>query len=647
MLLVALPAFALVAALLVGCLRPGGEASVDAEVIAVGDTTPTAEAEEEERAFAPETSGDGVDTEEGASGSSSSMPDSDAAASAPAVAGSDAWAPPRPEDLSTGPLLAWQEIEPPGPGLYALESTSDGRVVAWSHFAEGDEHAYVTGDGTHWDAVRLPDGIQPRALAVADDRWAVIGWVASDAAVSPLSLLASGPRTFLSEDQGATWTDLQLRGSEAERPLPEYVSAVYNPTALALDGGTIVVATVYGRFLDVPTLLADRGLVPSGETVVDWWTEEDALHMRFADDSEGSGIEPGQAAIDGDLRVLLADLGLTPEQRELLDPDAVGPETVIFAGEGANLAQVASYEDWVAVDAEGDGGFMLMMFDPGAPTARLMTSPDGRTWKPHPSAATDWAFGATMPTLADGVIWEAAAQTGGVTVSISRARIGELAQEVASFTGVQGLNGFEAGPAGLAASAALVPPRDGYASGAGALVPTGRIVKDGYELRFNEPADGMTLWDLASDEAVYVFGPEILQGDVPPDGVRQEGEGDEVEIGFDDPETGDLLVVFTAEDLAPLLASMMEAEAGELADDWPEMWVGWSADGSAWGWQTAADAFDVDGLPSIAGLAVGTDFVVAVVQDIEPTQALGQAASSEAADPWAGFRTRWYVAPTP
>lgn len=647
MLLVALPAFALVAALLVGCLRPGGEASVDAEVIAVGDTTPTAEAEEEERAVAPENSGDGVDSEEGASGSSSSMPDSDAAASAPAVAGSDAWAPPRPEDLSTGPLLAWQEIEPPGPGLYALESTSDGRVVAWSHFAEGDEHAYVTGDGTHWDAVRLPDGIQPRALAVADDRWAVVGWAAADAAVSPLSLLASGARAFLSEDQGATWTDLQLRGSEAERPLPEYVSAVYNPTALALDGGTIVVATVYGRFLDVPTLLADRGLVPSGETVVDWWTEEDALHMRFADDSEGSGIEPGQAAIDGDLRVLLADLGLTPEQRELLDPDAVGPETVIFAGEGANLAQVASYEDWVAVDAEGDGGFMLMMFDPGAPTARLLTSPDGRTWKPHPSGATDWAFGATMPTLADGVIWEAAAQTDGVTVSVSRARIGEPAQEVASFTGVQGLNGFEAGPAGLAASAALVPPRDGYASGAGALVPTGRIVKDGYELRLNEPADGMTLWDLASDEAVYVFGPEILQGDVPPDGVRQEGEGDEVEVAFDDPETGDLLVVFTAEDLAPLLASMMEAETADMADDWPEMWVGWSADGSAWGWQTAADAFDVEGLPSVSGLAVGADFVMALVQDIEPAQAVSGAASSEAADPWQGIRTRWYVAPTP
>ena len=47
-----------------------------------------------------------------------------------------------------------------------------------------------------------------------------------------------------------------------------------------------------------------------------------------------------------------------------------------------------------------------------------------------------------------------------------------------------------------------------------------------------------------------------------------------------------------------------------------EVWVGWSADGAAWGWQSASEAFGIDrrGSGTVA-LAVGRDFVLAQVRD--------------------------------
>ena len=146
-----------------------------------------------------------------------------------------------------------------------------------------------------------------------------------------------------------------------------------------------------------------------------------------------------------------------------------------------------------------------------------------------------------------------------------------------------------AGPAGVVATA--WPLADGGLAG----VPEMRFAKDGYEVRFAQPSGGVTLWDLAEDVAVYEFGPEVMESDTPPDGVREIVEDDgSVTVVFEDPETGEDLVTFTAKDLEPDIEQLRANPGGFDAFEQPPTWIGWSADGTDWGWQDAADAFGID-----------------------------------------------------
>ena len=51
---------------------------------------------------------------------------------------------------------------------------------------------------------------------------------------------------------------------------------------------------------------------------------------------------------------------------------------------------------------------------------------------------------------------------------------------------------------------------------------------------------------------------------------------------------------------------------------WPHQWVGWSADGIGWGWQSILDAFGLDTEGVQVDLAVGRDFLVATVENFDP-----------------------------
>ena len=46
------------------------------------------------------------------------------------------------------------------------------------------------------------------------------------------------------------------------------------------------------------------------------------------------------------------------------------------------------------------------------------------------------------------------------------------------------------------------------------------------------------------------------------------------------------------------------------------LWVGWSADGADWGWQSLADTFGITEGEAWAELAVGRDFVIARVETV-------------------------------
>ncbi|MXV91487.1 MAG: hypothetical protein F4121_01615 [Acidimicrobiia bacterium] len=71
----------------------------------------------------------------------------------------------------------------------------------------------------------------------------------------------------------------------------------------------------------------------------------------------------------------------------------------------------------------------------------------------------------------------------------------------------------------------------------------GRIAKDGYELRFDEPPGGMTLWDLVADAPVYELEPEAFEGGPVPDGVHlTQNDDGSVTVVFEHPGTGEELV---------------------------------------------------------------------------------------------------------
>jgi hypothetical protein len=155
------------------------------------------------------------------------------------------------------------------------------------------------------------------------------------------------------------------------------------------------------------------------------------------------------------------------------------------------------------------------------------------------------------------------------------------------------------------------------------------------------PEGGLTLWDLANGADLYVFGPEDLRTDTPPDGVRQVDDGPSSALVFEDPDTGEDLVTFTADDLA-FLFGMASAQSNTAPSGEPErplQWVGWSPDGTRWGWESLADAFEIDEAAIIwAEFAVGQDFVIARVA---AWQASDPGGTTEVRPP------RWFLAAVP
>ena len=115
-----------------------------------------------------------------------------------------------PQDLSTGPVLQWTEVDPGFSDLFGFESAGDGRVIAyaWPEDVEQvlhGERAVVTANGTDWEELPLPEGLIPTKIDIAGDRWLVTGRYRSfDAADGRLD------RAFFSDDQGTTWTELQF-----------------------------------------------------------------------------------------------------------------------------------------------------------------------------------------------------------------------------------------------------------------------------------------------------------------------------------------------------------------------------------------------------------------------------------------------------
>ena len=315
----------------------------------------------------------------------------------------------------------------------------------------------------------------------------------------------------------------------------------------------------------------------------------------------------------------------------------------LFHSDGGSAEQVAEFPAWEVTGYGADDGFHLTML--ATEGDMLLTSSGGRQWSQAPLTTGDGVpvsrfytyYGSTEDT-----VW-----TSGQTSSEYRverfdgvytpALVAELPN------GIARVDRLSVGPAGIAMVALQesTPNAD--------IVPTFQVAKDGYELRYNEPEGGITLWDLSEDTAIYVFDAETAQSNMLPEGVREVEGGDDGPdlLAFEDPETGELLVSFTMEELETWVGGDSFTVSADIRPEQPEQWVGWSADGTDWVWQTLSDAFGLTGLTKIdkeftnVELAVGEDFVIARVQaySADPSDT-----SSDDSIMLSGHAPLWFIA---
>ena len=530
---------------------------------------------------------------------------------------------PTPEELSTGPVLQWTEIDTGFVDLFRIESVGDGRIVARAWYdADTTENVYsaesvvVTTNGTDWTEVPMPSGIIPDHIDISGDRWVVAG---PEAGSDPFDRTVG--RAFFSDDEGTAWTELSMGLPPDPAPASPYVIERAFVTSALVSGENIVLVVATGRSLDLYELLEGRGLVPEGKSVVGWQSSHSgSIVLELADAGTTSGsitlFESRSDAVES-MSLTYDELGMTDEERATFDDTGPG-RVLVYASDGSTVELAAEYEGWAWSGVATDEGFVLMVEGPQQTT---ITSPDGRVWSEQPSLGNGFS---AWPAAAGGTIWQMGSDGLG-TFSIRSGSYGEAPTTTATFEGIQPTSELAVGPAGLIITA--VPVSDAARDMAFGF-PEGRVAKDGYELRYNEPEAGLTLWDIEADAAVYVFEPTDIVSEQPPEGVREISGGEGFGMVFEDPETGADLVTFTDEDLAPIFMPAVDGSTSPLTlEDFepPSIWVGWSAEGTAWGWQPTADAFGIDDGEPWAEFAVGGDFVLARVQMIEVPQILGSA----------------------
>ena len=554
-----------------------------------------------------------------------------------------------PEDMSTGPILQWTEFDPAIDGPGTVFSIGDGRVVIRSETPTGASQLSSTSNGTDWSTVQLPATLSPHTFDLAGARWAVAGWSHDDPSDVDFS-----SRIYISDDQGGSWTEVTPQIDAPD--LPEYAVARTWVDAVATSGAQVVALTSTHLDFDVEALFVDRGLIPAAAEVhgisfgggqVDVWLHEESSEGA----SHGQGPQrPSETA----LTFTFEELDLSAEQIAIMESPVSGDSVRVYSGSGTELAEVLRLDGWGASVIGNDDGF-VMLVQTDRHGVRRLTSLDGENWTTEmldPSSVSGWPGPTAI--AADGTVWVFSSD--GAESHLTRwdadgadlttTRLGRL-----NSAGVVSL-----GPAGLATLAFPSPPEPPAGARDSSGPPSGRVAKDGYELRYGEPDGGLSLWDVAADKAVYEFGPEVFESIEPPEGVREFEEGDVFELTFEDPDTGDDLVTFTAEDLGAVFGVQMGSPDSPVAD----IWVGWSADGADWGWQTVQDAFGLGDVAADVRLAVGEDFVIASVWAYttvelgssatggpDGTDKLTEGSVTWAIDSSAAAGPRWFIARVP
>jgi len=418
-----------------------------------------------------------------------------------------------------------------------------------------------------------------------------------------LSTLRPGDNRVMVTENGVDWAEVPM---PADSFLPQHIDIAGSRWLVS---GLILNREEPVEFPTVQVFFSDD----QGAT----WTELD-----FSADAP-DGLSGSVAAMAAGERMVMAAWfpapsdAAEPQDQASRPPNVVLLRLGVFFSDGGPAELVAEYPSWDATGYGASDGFYLTLF--GEERSIRLFSPDGRSWTESPADLGD-VQGTAFSTGTSGVIWTNDPSYGQHRVERFPGVFGPA--PVATLPdGISWISGLSVGPAGVAAVAQPGTPIGTLA------FPELRIEKDGYELRYNEPEGGITLWDLSEDAAVYAFDLDDFDEENPlPEGVREVEAGDNSDnfddlLVFEDPDTGADLVAFSREDLFLWIMSAFGGPATDLAArlERPGPAVGWSADGTNWVWQTFPDAFGLTGLTeqenALTGVnvAVGGDFVIAQV----------------------------------
>lgn len=449
------------------------------------------------------------------------------------------------------------------------------------------------------------------------------------------------PPTMAPDDTGLVWAEVDLAEAlGANRHSTIQLESVGDGRVLALSfvdrGMDSILVTENGTTWTPVTVPA--GFLPwSVDITGDRWLIQgfgrdpnmvgDSPHILFSDDQGSNWTQllvdlrllAGaawivNAVVAGELIVVVAQSDVwQPDSDQGLEDD-IAYETSedrvhLFLSDGGPAELVAGFPGWASGGYGASDGFHLIASDSGE--EYLLYSPDGREWTSTPADVE-------VTDSARKEIWTSDEGYTGYRTERFEGVYGS-GQVLTLPEGIGRVPGLAVGPAGVAMVGGPASPFD--ESAGDFTMPDIVIEKDGYELRYNQPEGGITLWDVENDAAVYVYDAETLQQEGEFVGVTEVEGALGLDVVFHDPETGAELVTFSDEELA---AAITEDESGSYSNYNPnEFLVGWSVDGTDWEWQTLQEAFGLPELSEDANsftevqVAVGRDFVLAQIQTFE------------------------------
>lgn len=396
---------------------------------------------------------------------------------------------------------------------------------------------------------------------------------------------------LMSTDGGQSWTEFDSLAFPTRQSTSSYVHEFQGFGAAAISGDIVIVVVETVIRLDDQRILADNGFDPDAYSLeYDFGDGEVSvcLFPRVVTD------EPGGPCVD--------DLTLGFDQLELTDDDVAAFTTSSFPFKIYRSVEGGPFEAADA-DAPDDGGVWYpgWMRVVNGEFVGSTTNEAGLSIIARSADGLEWELGTPSRTHLESVTADGATLYG-MEWSGSRASVVRSDDAGRSWTeldvGSESVYAAFGGPSGLAVTG---QNEDGSATDEpGSIV----IDKDGYVVTFAE--DGLTVVDTATGETVLAFGPEQMQAPEPPETVIQEPDGGA--LTFLDPDTLEPLLTLTESDWE---------EAASSAFVMPEFFIGWSADGEHWGWQTAAEAFGANGGVQ---LAVGDTAVVAMYQAFDTSE---------------------------